>query len=57
MISKKFGEHFTILSNMRHKGDYQDFLTYSKQEIEPLIFQTERFLKCVKEKITASEDG
>jgi len=57
LISKEFGEYYTIISNLRNKGDYQDFITFNKQEIEPLIFQTEQFLKIVKEKITSSEIG
>ena len=42
-ISQELGAFFSYLSNKRQLADYQDFQSFSKEEIEPLISETANF--------------
>jgi len=42
------GGLFRQLYGMRHEGDYEDFVDYSKEDIEPYFNITEEFLNKIK---------
>ena len=50
-IEKRFGKHFTILFDLRQKGDYGDLFDFDKATVEPLIDLTIEFIQEIKRHI------
>jgi len=49
LILLSMGKLYSDLFNKRQEGDYQDFHSFSKEEIEPLIQKTEHFINKIYE--------
>lgn len=47
------GSLLARLQNMRHTGDYDDFLDWTQEDVEPYIPKTEAFIKKIKDIICA----
>ncbi len=50
-IKRETGNIYNTLFNYRSDGDYGDFITYTKDEVEPLIKRTEVFINEIKKLI------
>ena len=50
-FDKSFGKLYSELLDKRQEGDYQDFFSFEKEDIEPLIEMTEKFIKIVEDNI------
>lgn len=48
VLANEDGSLLARLQNMRHTGDYDDFLDWTKEDVEPYITKTEAFIKKVK---------
>ncbi len=44
IINKELGYLYSDLFSKRHEGDYEDFLIFTQEDIEPLISQVEEFI-------------
>lgn len=53
VLANEDGSLLARLQNMRHTGDYDDFLDWTKEDVEPYITKTEAFIKKVKDIIYA----
>ncbi len=53
ILPLEIGKLYNDLFNKRQEGDYQDFQRFDKEVIEPLIKQSEDFIKIVKELINS----
>ncbi len=53
VLANEDGSLLARLQNMRHTGDYDDFLDWTKEDVEPYITKTEAFVKKVKDIIYA----
>lgn len=49
VLANEDGSLLARLQNMRHTGDYDDFLDWTKEDVEPYIVKTEAFVEKVKE--------
>jgi len=49
VLANEDGSLLARLQNMRHTGDYDDFLDWTKEDVEPYIAKTEAFVEKVKE--------
>ena len=49
VLANEDGYLLARLQNMRHTGDYDDFLDWTKEDVEPYIAKTEAFVEKVKE--------
>ena len=49
VLANEDGSLLARLQNMRHTGDYDDFLDLTKEDVEPYIAKTEAFVEKVKE--------
>ena len=49
VLANEDGSLLARLQNMRHTGDYDDFLRWTKEDVEPYIAKTEAFVEKVKE--------
>ena len=45
ILSSEDGSLLARLQNMRHTGDYDDFLDWTKEDVEPYFQKTEVFIK------------
>ena len=54
VFDKSLGKLYSELFDKRQEGDYQDFYSFEKNDIEPLIKLTEEFLKTVEEQIKSA---
>jgi uncharacterized protein (UPF0332 family) len=52
-IDKKYGELYTDLFSKRQEGDYEDFLNFTQEEINPLLPRVEEFLEIITNEIDA----
>lgn len=50
-LPKEFGKLYSLLSNTRQAGDYEDFVRYTKEEILPLINKTKQFIDTIHQLI------
>jgi uncharacterized protein (UPF0332 family) len=50
-LDRKFGELYTDLFNKRQEGDYEDFLNFTIEDIDPLIPLVEEFIKRIESEI------
>ena len=48
ILSKDDGILLARLQNMRHTGDYDDFMDWTQEDVEPYIPQVEGFLDRIK---------
>ena len=53
ILSNEDGILLARLQNMRHTGDYDDFLDWTKEDVEPYIPKVESFIERVKSVIYA----
>jgi uncharacterized protein len=43
-ISKEMGDHYDLLSDSRHKGDYEDFAVFEVKDVQPWLEPTKAFI-------------
>ena len=55
LIENQIGEYYSRVFDLRHSGDYQDMIILTKEKIEPLIEETERFILSIKKLIYPDE--
>ena len=48
VFDKSFGKLYSELFDKRQEGDYQDFYSFEKDEIEPIINSTEQFVSIIE---------
>ena len=48
ILSNEDGILLARLQNMRHTGDYDDFLDWTKEDVEPFIPKVEAFIEKIK---------
>ncbi len=48
LLSKEDGALLARLQNMRHTGDYDDFMDWSREDVEPCFPQVEALIEKVK---------
>lgn len=48
-IDAKWGKTFSKLFDMRHEGDYGDFVTFDESDVRPLMKEVDDFMKIAKE--------
>lgn len=53
ILTNEDGSLLARLQNMRHTGDYDDFLDWTQEDVEPYILKTEAFIKKIKDIICA----
>lgn len=51
ILSSEDGTLLARLQNMRHTGDYDDFLDWEKEDVEPYMPKVEAFIKEIKQVI------
>ena len=54
ILTNEDGALIARLQNMRHSGDYDDFMDWSQQDVEPYISKVEAFISKVKGIIASS---
>lgn len=47
-MSKELGKLYNDLFNKRQEADYKDFVEFKREDIEPLIEETRKFIRAVK---------
>ncbi len=55
LIDRKQGSLYSKLFSLRNTGDYEDFIIYDQESIEPLFPQVEDFLITIKSFIKSNE--
>ena len=53
ILSNEDGSLLARLQNMRHTGDYDDFLDWTKEDVEPFIPKVEAYIAKIKSVIYA----
>ncbi len=48
ILPKEYGAFLARLQNMRHTGDYDDFLEWTQEDVEPYISKVEDFIDRIK---------
>lgn len=48
ILTKDDGALLARLQNMRHSGDYDDFMDWTQEDVEPYIARVETFLEMIK---------
>ena len=51
IVSIENAMHFAKLQTMRQTGDYDEFIEYTNEDIQPLIMQTQAFIKDIEKLI------
>jgi uncharacterized protein (UPF0332 family) len=46
-----FGEHYSMMFDIRLSGDYQDMVIFDRKTTEPMIADTEEFVNRIKSKL------
>jgi len=54
-IEKKFGKHFSILFEKRHKGDYSDFYDCDETTVKDLFPISSEFIKKIEELLSEGQ--
>ena len=54
-LELEFGVLYSNLFDLRHSGDYEDMMILTKEKVEPLIRETERFIESIKKIIKAND--
>lgn len=47
-LDKDFGKLYSDLFDWRNKGDYADFVDFSREDVEPILIKTNDFLDAVE---------
>ena len=47
-LPKEYGMMLSRLRNMRHTGDYDDFLDWTKEDVEPYLPIVKNFISRIK---------
>ena len=55
ILTKDDGALLARLQNMRHTGDYDDFMDWTQEDVEPFISKVESFLEKIKKLIYGLE--
>ena len=55
ILSKEDGLLLARLQNMRHTGDYDDFIDWTREEVEPYIPKVEAYILKIKSILSNSE--
>ena len=50
-IHRKYGELYTDLFSKRQEGDYEDFVNFTFEDIDPLIPLVEEFIRLIESEI------
>jgi len=50
-LDKKYGKLLAQLFDLRQKGDYENILEYSREDVEPLFGQVEEMIKTIERQI------
>jgi len=53
-ISKEIARTFSILSDLRHHGDYDDLFDFEKENVERLLQPTKEYIDMIEEIISRS---
>ena len=53
ILTNEDGTLLARLQNMRHTGDYDDFLDWTKEDVEPYIPKVDAFIRKIKSVIYA----
>lgn len=48
IIGIEYGKLFNQLFELRHKGDYNDFFDFKKEDVEPLLTKTTEFIGVIE---------
>lgn len=48
ILDKEYGSMIARLQNMRHSGDYDDFIDWQKEDVEPFFTKVESYISAVK---------
>lgn len=51
ILSNEDGSLLARLQNMRHSGDYDDFIDWTREDVEPCIEKVETFVEKIKKVI------
>lgn len=51
ILSKEDGALIARLQNMRHTGDYDDFMDWTQEDVEPYIAKVEEYVEKIKKVI------
>ena len=51
ILSKEDGALIARLQNMRHTGDYDDFMDWTQEDVEPYIAKVEEYVEKIKKEI------
>ena len=51
ILSKEDGTLIARLQNMRHTGDYDDFMDWTQEDVEPYIAKVEEYVEKIKKVI------
>lgn len=54
ILDKEFSSLYSNLMSRRHESDYDDFIEFSKEDIEPLFKEVQYFLNTIRELIETS---
>ena len=55
IVTKESGKTFNRLFNLRHEGDYADFIRLTEEDISPFINETKMFITEVESLIHNDE--
>jgi len=50
-IEDRFGEHYSMMFDIRLSGDYQDMVVFDRATTEPMITDTEEFVSKIKSRL------
>ena len=48
IVGIEYGKLFNQLFELRHKGDYNDFFDFKKEDVEPLLTKTIEFIAVIE---------
>lgn len=48
ILTNENGALLARLQNMRHTGDYDDFIDWTQEDVEPYISKTEAYIDIIK---------
>jgi uncharacterized protein (UPF0332 family) len=51
-VPKKMGDHFDLLFDGRHRGDYEDLVVFAMKDVQPLLEPTKAFVEYIAELTT-----
>jgi uncharacterized protein (UPF0332 family) len=57
ILTKEDGALLARLQNMRHSGDYDDFLDWTQEDVEPYIPKVQAFLEKIKSTIYPEQES